>query len=115
MQEAAKLFKILSETTRLRILALLQYGELCVCDLMAVLDMPQSTVSRHLARLKECGLVQDRRKTVWSYYRLTDPESELHRAVLQALQQSLAYTSQFQEDQHRLKSFLATKNAQDCS
>ncbi len=60
MQQAAKLFKALSEVSRLRILGLLQHGELCVCDLMAVLDLPQSTVSRHLARLKECGLVRGR-------------------------------------------------------
>ncbi|MFP4393594.1 MAG: ArsR/SmtB family transcription factor [Desulfohalobiaceae bacterium] len=115
MQQAAKLFKVLSEVTRLRILGLLQYGELCVCDLMEVLDMPQSTVSRHLARLKECGLVQDRRSTVWSYYRLTEPDNELHSKVLQALGQELAQTGQFQNDRQSLQAFWARKKDGHCA
>ncbi|MFO8031948.1 MAG: metalloregulator ArsR/SmtB family transcription factor [Desulfohalobiaceae bacterium] len=115
MQQAAKLFKVLSEVTRLRILGLLQYGELCVCDLMEVLEMPQSTVSRHLARLKECGLVQDRRSTVWCYYRLKEPDSVLHSTVLQALEQDLAQTEQFQLDRQSLQEFLARKEDRHCA
>ncbi|HEX9779019.1 MAG TPA: metalloregulator ArsR/SmtB family transcription factor, partial [Geopsychrobacteraceae bacterium] len=60
MKTTTRLFKALSDETRLRILALLQAGELCVCDLMAILDLPQSTVSRHLAYLRNAGLVDDR-------------------------------------------------------
>ena len=60
MKTTAQFFKALSDETRLRILALLVCGELCVCDLMAVLDLPQSTVSRHLAYLRHAGLVEDR-------------------------------------------------------
>ncbi|MBU4034431.1 MAG: metalloregulator ArsR/SmtB family transcription factor, partial [Proteobacteria bacterium] len=52
MQTTAQFFKALSEEPRLRILALLLSGELCVCDLMAVLQLPQSTISRHLAYLR---------------------------------------------------------------
>ncbi len=109
MQQAAKLFKALSEVTRLRILGLLQHGELCVCDLMAVLDLPQSTVSRHLARLKECGLVQDRRSAVWCYYSLADPGSDLHREVLRALQQDFAQTEYYHQDSQALQRFLQEK------
>lgn len=72
MKSVAQLFKALSDETRLRILALLAAGELCVCDLMAILDLPQSTVSRHLAYLRNNGLVADRREGVWMYYRLTE-------------------------------------------
>nr|HXK57067.1 metalloregulator ArsR/SmtB family transcription factor [Gammaproteobacteria bacterium] len=55
MKVIARLFKALSDETRLRILCLLLEGELCVCDIMAVLQLPQSTVSRHLAYLKNAG------------------------------------------------------------
>ena len=70
MKKTTQIFKALSDETRLSILALLQQGELCVCDLMAVLELPQSTVSRHLAYLKNAGLVEDRRQGRWMFYRL---------------------------------------------
>jgi len=115
MQQTAQLFKVLSEVSRLRILALLQYGELCVCDLMEVLDMPQSTVSRHLAKLKERGLVQDRRSTVWCYYSLAEPGTELVRRVLQVLGQELVQTEQFQHDRQRLHAFWARERDGLCT
>lgn len=68
MRDLTQIFKALSDETRLRILALLALGELCVCDLMAVLKAPQSTVSRHLATLRNAGLVEGRREGVWMYY-----------------------------------------------
>ena len=67
MKQAAKIFKALSDETRLRILALLSQRELCVCDLMAVLDLPQSTVSRHLAYLRNAGWVEDRRQGSYNF------------------------------------------------
>lgn len=85
MKPVAQLFKALSDETRLRILALLAAGELCVCDLMAILDLPQSTVSRHLAYLRNSGLVADRREGVWMYYRLTDSSEGLKRDLLELL------------------------------
>ena len=58
MNALSLLFKSLSEEIRLRVIALLSGGELCVCDLMAVLDLPQSTISRHLSYLKNAGWVE---------------------------------------------------------
>lgn len=69
------LFKGLADPTRLRIAMLLLDTELCVCDLMAVLQMPQSTVSRHMSRLKSAGVVVDRRDGKWVHYRLAEMES----------------------------------------
>ena len=63
-------FKACSDATRLRILFLLTERELCVCEIMAVLDMPQGKISRHLAVLKQYGLLTDRRDGVWIYYAL---------------------------------------------
>ncbi len=64
----ADLLKVLADERRLRILALLTRRELCVCELVDVLGLPQYDVSRHLGRLKKIGLVTDRREGLWAYY-----------------------------------------------
>ena len=85
MKITARMFKALSDETRLRILCLLLDGELCVCDIMAVLQLPQSTVSRHLAYLKNTGWVDDRRAGVWMYYSIVDNGNDLQKSLLEAL------------------------------
>lgn len=74
MKQAVKLFKALGDPTRLRIVKLLEHGELCVCQLIAVLGMGQSRISRHLSILKEAGLILDDRKGKWVHYRLCCPD-----------------------------------------
>ena len=67
------LFKCLSDETRLLCLLLIRSEEeLCVCELTAALSLSQPKVSRHLAQLKACGLVLDRKQGLWSFYRLHD-------------------------------------------
>ncbi len=66
----SQLFKALGEVTRLKMIGLLEDRELCVCDFMAMLDLGQSTASRHLAYLKNSGWVIGRREGKWMYYRL---------------------------------------------
>ncbi|MBI4726257.1 metalloregulator ArsR/SmtB family transcription factor [candidate division TA06 bacterium] len=70
MKQTVKIFKALGDPTRLRIVKLLENGELCVCQLTAALDMGQSRISRHLSILKEAGLIVDDRKGKWVHYRL---------------------------------------------
>ena len=70
MKDLAKLFTLLSEPVRLNILAMLSGGELCVCKINASLNLPQSTVSRHLALLRLHGIVETRRMGTWMHYRL---------------------------------------------
>lgn len=70
MKQAVKTFKALGDPTRLRIIKLLENGELCVCQLIAVLGMGQSRISRHLSILKGAGLIVDDRKGKWVHYRL---------------------------------------------
>ncbi|ESS06222.1 MAG: transcriptional regulator, ArsR family [uncultured archaeon A07HB70] len=72
-------FKALSNEHRIRILEALRDGELCACELQAVLDAPQSTAASHLRELKDAGLVKTRRQGKWTYYRIGDT------AVLQLL------------------------------
>ena len=69
--EVQTLFDVLADTTRRRIIALLlARGELCVCELMAALDLVQPKVSRHLAVIKEAQLVLARREGTWMHYQL---------------------------------------------
>lgn len=70
MNEAVRVFKALADPTRLRIIKLLEGGELCVCQLTTVLQMGQSRISRHLSILKQAGLIEDRREGKWVHYRL---------------------------------------------
>ncbi|MDY6862146.1 MAG: metalloregulator ArsR/SmtB family transcription factor [Thermodesulfobacteriota bacterium] len=68
MRSLQSIFKALSNETRIRILKLISQRELCVCELMQVLDMTQSRISRHVNLLKQAGLVKDRRDGKWVYY-----------------------------------------------
>ncbi len=62
--------KLVAEPNRLRMLALLTRGELCVCDIEAAVGLPQNLVSHHLSVLRRAGLVLDRREGKWVYYRI---------------------------------------------
>jgi ArsR family transcriptional regulator len=110
MKTTARIFKALSDETRLRILCLLLEGELCVCDLMAVLQLPQSTVSRHLAYLKNSGWVDDRRCGVWMYYSIADKGSELHHGLLDTLRNDLPSLEVAAIDRLRLTELSRTNN-----
>jgi ArsR family transcriptional regulator, arsenate/arsenite/antimonite-responsive transcriptional repressor len=66
------IFKALADENRIRILNLLKKGELCVCDIEAVLDIKQSNASRHLNRLKISGIIVSEKKSQWVYYRLNE-------------------------------------------
>jgi ArsR family transcriptional regulator, arsenate/arsenite/antimonite-responsive transcriptional repressor len=103
MKTTARLFKSLSDETRLRILALLREGELCVCDLMAILDLPQSTVSRHLAYLRNAGLVDDRRQGVWMFYRLTTEDMSFESTLLVLLGTRFDELPQVAKDREALR------------
>jgi ArsR family transcriptional regulator len=73
------------EPTRLRLLALLEAGETCVCDLVGTLELPQPTVSRHLAVLRRAGLVVARRHGTWMWYSLAPAGSRVHAKLLECL------------------------------
>ena len=88
MSQAVKLFKALADETRLRILNLVAHRELCVCHLVEALELGQSKVSRHLAHLRNAGLVNDRREGLWIYYSLAEPNGYLHEQVLALLERT---------------------------
>src|SRR3954447_20634384 len=79
------MFRAFSDLTRLRLLNMLRGGETCVCDLVAVLGVPQPTVSRHLAYLRKAGLVIARKDGLWTYYELAPAKSAFHRKLVECL------------------------------
>ena len=86
-------YKCLADDTRLKSLLLLQLNrELCVCDLMAALQQSQPKVSRHLASLRECGLVATEKRGKWVYYRISRAlPAWARRALKETAQQNSAY------------------------
>ncbi len=81
MQQAVEMFKALGDETRLRILNLLTEREVCVCDIVDILQEGQSKISRHLAVLRHAGLVDGRREGMWVFYRLVAARSDLHQQI----------------------------------
>jgi ArsR family transcriptional regulator len=78
-------FRAFSDPLRLRIIHLLLEGELCVCDIEAILRVPQAKASRHLAYLRRAGLVSVREEWRWSYYRLAPARGPFHEKVLECV------------------------------
>ncbi len=87
MEAAIKMFKALSDETRLRIYLLLLQGELCVCELVNILNMEQSRISHSVRILKEAGLVVNRREGKWIIYAV-NPETKNNR-IIQGLKDDL--------------------------
>ena len=68
-----RIFKVISDTNRLKILEMLRSGELCQCEIVPLIDQSQPTVSRHLRLLEEAGLIRSKRDGVRMFYEVTDP------------------------------------------
>ncbi len=92
MEAAIKMFKALSDETRLRIYLLLLQGELCVCELVNILNMEQSRISHSVRILREAGLVVNRREGKWIIYAV-NPETENNR-IIQGLKDELKLPKQ---------------------
>ena len=111
VRPASRLFKALGDETRLRIVALLAHGELCVCHLQEALGLSQPHVSRHLAVLRAAGVVADRRERKWVYYRLArQPSAECERH-LRGIVRTYAQREVLRRDVARL---LATRGPGAC-
>ncbi len=111
MENVLTVFKALSDETRLRILKLLEQGELCVCDIVAALDMIQPKVSFHLAVLKEAGLIKDRKQGKWVNYSIYDSDIFRRFLLLSVLERVQAES--VRDDSKRLQEFLKTKTSKE--
>lgn len=102
------LLRLLSDPTRVRLLALLEREELTVAELSAVLRLAQPRVSTHLAKLKEADLVRDRRAGVSSYYRYNGELDAKEGALLRALKDNVD-DAILRDDERRLPALLAKR------
>ena len=98
----SRLFKALGDETRLRIVALLSHGELCVCHLEEALRLPQPNVSRHLGILRAASVVEPRRDGSWVYYRLARQADGDCERQLKTLMRTFAKRSVLRADLERL-------------
>ena len=102
VRPVSRLFKALGDETRLRILALLSHGELCVCHIEAALAITQSNASRQLGILRSAGVVDSRRELNWVYYRLAEQEDADCERQLKALVSSFSKQTVLKADVQRL-------------
>jgi ArsR family transcriptional regulator len=93
-----KIFKALSEESRLRILTLLLNGEMCVCELETCLNMTQSNVSRHLTALKNSGILENYKNAQWTYYRINSNFTVRHKKLWEYLQLELKELKTYEQD-----------------
>lgn len=84
-EELAEAYRVFGDKTRLHILALLTQGELCVCDLVSVLNMSQPGISQHLRKLKQVGFVKERKTAQWVYYSLDGAKFPLFMDIVDSL------------------------------
>jgi ArsR family transcriptional regulator len=84
MRELVKVFKALADKNRLRILKMLQYKKMCVCELSAAIGITRPSVSRHLSLMKDAGLVQDERNGQWIDYSLCKDTINEYASVIQS-------------------------------
>ncbi len=97
MKQLVDYFKLLSDETRLRIMVLLFHNELCVCQLTGITGISQPNISKHLARLRNMGLVQDERKDQYTFYSLTI-EDKLYVDILQKIVENIGDYSTLKSD-----------------
>jgi ArsR family transcriptional regulator len=106
-----KVFKTFSDPTRLRILALLEHEELAVQELMDILGMAQSRVSRHLAILREAGLLRDRRDGTYVFYRFRAPDDGPWREAWELVRRSISGDSAIERDAAALGQVMQARSA----
>jgi ArsR family transcriptional regulator len=103
MRDFLPITKALGDETRLRLLMALRSGELCLCQLIDLLELAPSTVSKHMALLQQAGLVERRKEGRWHFYSLPDPAlSPATKQAIAWVTQSLAEEPAIREDERQL-------------
>jgi ArsR family transcriptional regulator len=102
LRPLSRMMKALGDEARLRMIALLAHGELCVCHLETALGLTQWATSRHLATLRAAGVVEFDRRGTWVYYRLADQENADRKQVLRSVLARCRERDVFRRDAERL-------------
>ena len=102
LEALTEIYAALADPTRLRILSLLRDGEICVCHIHGSLDVPQPTASRHLAYLRQAGLVEARREGTWMHYRLAELEPVID-AIVRSAAHAMSHVTGADRDRARFE------------
>ncbi|MBP1763767.1 MAG: aseR 1 [Firmicutes bacterium] len=97
-----KIFKVLSDETRFRILNLLKNSELCVCEITYALDATQSNISKHLAKLSDANIVLSSKKAQWISYKINPSVLKEYPFIQTILDQEMGKIQQCQKDLDKL-------------
>ncbi len=101
--EQLETFRQLGDETRLRALALMaDQGELCVCELVAALALSQPKISRHLAALRDAGLVEARRDAQWVFYRINETLPHWQKQAIEAALEGVSGEAALKQDKIKL-------------
>jgi ArsR family transcriptional regulator, arsenate/arsenite/antimonite-responsive transcriptional repressor len=84
VEKATALMKLMGDKTRLLMMKLLENNECCVCEFVGMFELSQSAISQHLRKLKDMGLLKEKRRGQWVFYTL-DTDSELYEMAVQLL------------------------------
>jgi DNA-binding transcriptional ArsR family regulator len=115
MRELMAVTKALADESRVRILLALEPGELCVCQIVELLELAPSTVSKHMSILKQARLVDSRKDGRWIFYRLADENGSPEAREMSALVSRLTSADvRRREDARRLKQILKMDRDELC-
>jgi DNA-binding transcriptional ArsR family regulator len=115
MRDLMTVIKALADENRVRILWAVQGRELCVCQIVELLGLAQSTVSKHLSILHQARLIDSRKEGRWMFYRAADDDSPVEaREMANVVSRLLARNSQAGEDANRLKEILKMDRDELC-
>ena len=114
MRELTSFGQAIADPTRVRILAALQRGELCVCELADALEISQSTLSGHLQVLRQTGMVITRKEGRWIYYSLDDRKAALIEAIFSHIQLDIDSEPHLRRDSQRIERRLAIRENGRC-
>ena len=113
MRELIAIARALCDPTRIRVMAALRNGELCVCELVDALEISQSSLSSHLQICREVGVVSTRKESRWIYYSLSAHYAPLIESIFSELQ-TLGKDEQLRQDVRRLKRRLQMRKGGRC-
>lgn len=100
-----RIFKALSDETRLRMLALLLNGEMCVCEIEKSLSLTQSNASRHLTALKNAGFLTSCKKAQWAYYKIDESFGKQNKELMDYLDRILKLLPNYEHDLEELRKY----------
>jgi len=109
-----EVFKGFADPTRIRILSLLAAGELCVCDIVEILELPQPAVSRHLAYLRRTGLVEVKRDLKFAHYRLAAPEHAVHRNLISCVRTCFRGITPLDHERRKAEARVKARASEPC-